>query len=328
MNRLRAELYLALAEALAPVEPAGWLALPGREWPLYECASHLAVRSPVAQRAVQALAQIPAETITRRKARYTALFCGSGRPQFWLYESVHRSGHLFGPETLAVEKWYRAAGVEVSDAELPDHASIELAFLAHLARQSSFSRALERRFIMHHAGRWLPVLGRGLDSTADLVYSPIGALLAGWLEEAIRPDKSAVPLANSDGRLPVIQIIDQCSLCGFCARVCPTRALSIHENQFEAVLMLSPEACILCGKCERVCEFQAIQVLPRPAIKAPPRESVHSPGDLLVLRRSALATCRACRAVIASQAELEFVSHQLGFPAWLDYCPECRVRFI
>jgi len=97
-----------------------------------------------------------------------------------------------------VGQLYETAGLQITDGELPDHASLELAFLAYLARQplldpihASRWQRLEKQFITHHAGRWLPELGRGLGASGDLVYAPIGRLLAGSLVERIhRPQRS------------------------------------------------------------------------------------------------------------------------------------------
>ena len=327
MSPLRSELYLGLAEALMADGPPAWLANPGREWPLYETTRRLAKSSAVARRVSRKIAQVPGETFADLRDRHAALFGGPGRPEFWNYESMYLSGRLFGPETLAVEKWYRAAGVEVQGSELPDHASIELAFLAYLADQNLHNGLTERNFIIEHAGRWLPGLGRRLASTADMVYGPIGELLAGWLEEAVRTNRKNYYSARREKRLPTVQTEEKCSLCGFCVQICPTHALSILENREETALVLSPGACILCRKCERICQFQAIQILPQPMHTAYPIGAVRSSKEKLVLRKSSLAICLACGEPIASQAEVAFVRRQLGDPAWLDYCLECRSLF-
>lgn len=118
----RAELYQTLAESL--VEPPPWLANPGREWPLFRAAIRVGKSSPAARRGAVSLAEIGSESLRKRIARYKEVFEGSGRPRFWLYESIHRSGRIFGPEALAVEQVYKATGVETDPAILPDHASV------------------------------------------------------------------------------------------------------------------------------------------------------------------------------------------------------------
>lgn len=319
MLRARSRVYHALAEALA--EPPDWLALPGRAWPLFESAQRLAPESEAARRTVEAIAGIRAEAHAARRARYHALFVGPGRPRFWLYESAHRSGRLLGPETFAVERLYRAAGLEVASSELPDHASPELAFLAYLAEQAA-DRS-ERWFIEQHAGRWLPELGRALARSGDEVYAPIGQVLAEWLDErsgsrAAWEAGHVTPHASRFTRLPAIPQPASCTLCGFCAQVCPTRALAIRESASETVLALNAAACVGCGKCERTCEAHALEM------KQVPKEPQPSAGSWKVLRQSPRAICRGCGAPMVSRAELDFVAAQIGQPLWLDYCAECR----
>jgi ferredoxin len=324
VSQLRSELYFSLAEVLTSEELPDWFKLPGKEWPLFECVSRMSGSSASAQRAVPKLAHIPAETKIERQERSARLFCGTGRPQFWLYESLHRSGRLLGPECTAVANWYQKAGLEAEGSELPDHASLELAFLGHLAGRNPPAGSMERAFILQHAGCWLPDLGKGMASTGDSVYGPLGDLLAGWLEEALQPDKKASLSAYPSSSLPLIQVEERCSLCGFCAQVCPVGALSIKQTQVEAFLLLSPGSCTGCKKCERVCDFNAIQLVSREATLCIPRNDSRKMGDQIVLRRSYQSFCWTCGKAIATQAEMDFLHRQLGFPKWLENCPDCR----
>ncbi len=319
---LRADLYGALAEVLA--EPPEWMAAPGREWPLFEIAAGLGPTSEAARRAVEALAEVRAESTEGRRARYTALFVGAGQPRFWLYESATLTGRILGPATFAVEKLYRAAGLDLVGAELPDHASLELAFLAHLAAIEQDATLLaERQFIEQHAGRWLPSLGRALAGSGDEAYAPIGQLLADWLTEragasAASPVTHQVRSAPSPAiRLPAAPHPETCTLCGFCVQVCPVRALAIRESASETVLALNAAACVGCGKCKQICKTRALEM------KQLPKELKLS-GSWNVLRQSPRAMCRACGEPMVSRAELDFVAAQIGQPAWLDYCLECR----
>jgi TorA maturation chaperone TorD/formate hydrogenlyase subunit 6/NADH:ubiquinone oxidoreductase subunit I len=318
---LCADLYYALAEAFAPDGPPEWLARPGREWPLFEAVVRLGQHSEAARRAAEVIAQIGAESQAVRRARYAALFAGAGRPRFWLYESAHRSGRLLGPESFAVERFYRTAGLAIVGAELPDHASLELAFLAFLAERQAddVERAdererVERRFIANHAGRWLSDLGRALAHSEDVVYAPIGQLLADWLAESAHPHRR---VATPSFRLPVILQAESCTLCGFCVQVCPTRALAIRETPTESALVLSAGACVGCAKCERLCEPGALKMRQLPASQGPA-------GGRRVLCKSLRAHCPGCGQPTVSEAELAYVAKQIGHLAWLDYCLECR----
>ncbi|MBM4422044.1 MAG: hypothetical protein FJ030_01465 [Chloroflexi bacterium] len=319
MTTSAAGLYRALSESLAPEGPPAWLARAGREWPLFEAALRLAPESEAAQRAATAMAEIGAEPHAERGARYRALFSGPGRPPVWLYESAFRNGRLLGPETFAVEKFYRAAGMETASAELPDHASLELAFLGWLAGQEAVDT--ESEFLKKHAGRWLPELGRTLARSGDEVYAPIGQLLADWLEESLAP---ALPrMKRGEVCLPAISQADLCTLCGFCAQVCPTRALAVRETATETALILDSARCVACGQCERICETHALKMN-----RAGDEGQDSSSSRREVLRRSPRAMCRACGEPMVSRAELDFVAERIGHPAWLEYCVECRPAFL
>jgi TorA maturation chaperone TorD/NAD-dependent dihydropyrimidine dehydrogenase PreA subunit len=330
---VRADLYSALAEALS--DPPEWMAGPGREWPLFAIATRLASDT----RCLEMLADIRAEPLAGRRKRYATLFVGSGRPRFWLYESAFLTGRILGPETFAVEKLYRAAGLDTLGAELPDHASMELAFLAHLAENVETTGPvaftdMERRFIEAHAGRWLPQLGRALAQSGDEVYAPIGQLLADWLEEAGRKQKAGGRKQSADCRppaafcLPHIPQAESCTLCGFCVQVCPTRALAIRETSAETALVLNAGACVSCGKCERVCEMRALRLSPHPPALSPVRNGAEQERGSVVLRRSPRAVCPACGQPTISRAELDFVAAQIGYPAWLEYCGDCRPQLM
>lgn len=329
----RARIYSYLASCLA--EPAGWLAKPGRDWPLFNSAANLANSSPACRNAVSTLGEIRAEPLDRRRERYQALFAGPGRPRFWLYESACLNGMLLGPQTLAVDRLYRAAGLEPAGAELPDHAALELAFLAYLSEQQTAQpelagqwKEIERGFIHNHAGRWLPALGRSLVCSNDEVYGPIGSLLAGWIEETIRSSGKARP---ANRRLwPILAREDGCSLCGFCVQVCPTRCLRIDETEHETVLQLEASSCTGCGKCARACESGALSLRsapPQPATGRIIRPNLlsHVPSpSRSPLKRSPRARCPNCGKPTVSRAELDFVAQRIGSQAWLEHCLACR----
>lgn len=308
---MAADLYHLLAEALA--EPPAWLTPVGREWPLYDLAMSLAHESEAAQHAVEALADVRAESIVARRRRYTALFGGAGRPQVWLYESAFLTGRILGPETFAVERAYRAAGVEPIGAELSDHAALELAFIAQLIDRGEDQAAWA--FIQQHAGRWLPDLGRALARSGDEVYCPIGLLLTA----AFTLTPGFTSRRGGRIRLPIIQSTADCTLCGFCVQVCPTHALNIRETHTETTLRLNLAACLGCGQCERACE-QRVMSLSRPGTEAM--------KGWQTLRESPRVRCPSCGQPTVSRAEFDYVAAQMGQPAWLAYCLSCRPAFM
>ena len=168
---------------------------------------------------------------------------------------------------------------------------------------------MERGFIKRHAGRWLPQLGRALAESGDTLYAPIGQMLAEWLD-ARSGRRKPVPAVKRLNGYPVLLSAEACTLCGFCARVCPTRALIVHETDDETRLLLKTTACIQCGKCERICDPRALALTP------------NAPEEML--RRSPRCQCAGCGQPTVSEAELNFVMARIGHPAWLDYCPACR----
>jgi ferredoxin len=310
----RAALYQVLAEALAPDGPPEWMAEEGRRWPLYETAASLAQVSPSARRAVHALEGIPAQPLEQLKESCSGVFANSLCPYSDLYESTWINGRPMGPVTIQVEQLYRAAGLEIDGAELADHAAYELAFLGYLAGMNESE--LERSFIRMHAGRWLPSLGRRLTLSGDLVYGTLGALLAGWLVEAVR--RHSITEAEGSVLRPSIPNPEACSLCGFCVQVCPSRSLQVLESETETVLYLYHETCRGCGRCQKACEFGALLLEPRQNATC-----LHGENRIL-LRSSFRASCAICDSPLISEAEMAFVRQELGSPLWLECCQECR----
>jgi ferredoxin len=321
MDTPRSELYACLAEVLAG--PPGWLSLPARDWPLFEAAQALSGVSAAARQAVDEMQTIAAEPAEARQARYTRIFDAPGLTSLILYESGALHGRLLSAETNAVEGWYRRFGLAVSGAELPDHASLELAFLSELA--SGGQPGPEADFLRQHAGRWLPALGRAIAATRDPVYAPVGRLLAGWVEETCarlgRPGTCPARKgrrSNAQARCPYLVEQEACTLCGFCVPACPANALSIREDDYQTSLFLQADRCSGCGKCARDCPTSALVLGQWPGEAGSPAEQKH------LLRTSERARCRTCGEPLISQAELAYVADRLDHPDWLAYCFDCR----
>ncbi len=343
-----ADLYALLAELLA--EPPEWMSLPGREWPLFDLLTQLAAESDAARRHLDLVAGIPSEEVDQRRQRYASLF-QAGRPRFWLYESAARTGKILGEPTFAMAQLLQAAGMETAGAELPDHISLELAFLSYLVERDNIS-LYEKQFL-EKRGAWMIDLGRALGQSGDIIYAPIGQLLADWLIERMAPttqsatdtqhceaspwDATYHPVAQRSGRdttlnhqthstlLPVIPNPDDCTLCGFCAQVCPTRALKVLEDRQQTVLALNPAECIHCGKCEKICGTKAIALIGNESqsTKHETRNTQHATRNT-ILRHSPLAYCQKCGRPIVSQAELDYIVSQIGDAAWQHLCLDCR----
>lgn len=313
-----ARLFQALAEILAA--PPEWSTLPGDEWPLLADILDIARNDENHIEALYAiareLAQIPPETLADRKARYESLFTEAAHTGLHLYESMARYGSLISPATHALRAVYKAAGLTVSGTELPDHASVELSFLSHLSARGAMAegnsrqwRQARRLFIKHHAGAWLPALGRTLTQTQDMVYSPIGKLLTYTLSTQSQRRKPA----KIQGNLPELRDVEACNLCGFCVQVCPSHALVVHETDTVTTLSITDSACLACNRCVRICSTQALTLW-----------EMHPDTTQRVLRESPRVHCLMCGEPMVSQAEWDTVSSQLGAPDWLRYCLDCR----
>jgi putative dimethyl sulfoxide reductase chaperone len=102
------------------------------------------------------------------------------------YESVYAERQVLGEVAQEVAALYAQWGVEET-GEMPDHAAVELAFAAQLARLRQVVDAREDRdlaqqaleeFERDHLRAWLPGLAADLKSAAELTfYQAVGAAL-------------------------------------------------------------------------------------------------------------------------------------------------------
>jgi ferredoxin len=317
----RAELYYTLAEVLTDTPP-DWMTEVGSRWPLTRAAEEVAMQEDQAAlaSAVTPLSCVFPESLDRRTERFNDLCSGFAESPIAMHESLICDGRLAGPSMAAVGAIYQAAGLNVSGSELPDHATLELAFLGYTCEQEMTYRQqaiqwqqVRRRFIKRHAGRWLPSLGQELAATGDPVYGPIGNLLNVVLSEK-KPIASRS--TKQSAMLPVLPAEDlACTLCGFCVQVCPTRALAIRETEHITALVLSPTACIGCSRCVRTCMTNSMHLANGPVCTT-----------AQVLYESPRAHCPICGEPTVSEAEIDAIAAQIGTPGWLYYCLECRTQ--
>jgi ferredoxin len=320
--RSRAMIYHALAEVLAgPV--------PGIERLLLDAVTtgSQVLGSAACQRAARALAEFPERSFEDLRDSYIRAIARPGGRPVALYESLHRQGSLMGQITRDVERHYRALGLASAGGELPDHASVELAFLGHLSiaeiqaraakdgRLVSRLRAEQRYFLHTHAGAWVPDVGDALAVVEDLFYAAVGHVLRGFLSEELTPRKQN---GQTEAQLPSLKDPAGCTLCGLCVGSCLPGALQVMESITETALALKMTQCIGCGRCVRTCPEEML-VLSFGAANM---------TGWQVIRQSPRIGCPGCGRPTVSQAELDAVFAKLqpdpSVQQRLSLCVECK----
>lgn len=324
-----AEVYSSLSQALESAsssDPPGWLSMPGHEWPMYPACKQIAstLDDPAWATAIEALTAVPAGQEEDQARIYETLFLKHGHKSIPLYESQAIDGRLLGPSTFAVKKVYEEAEMRYAGAELPDHASLELVFLAALCEQEASTQdeanavlwqKARRLFLKQHASRWLPRVGQMLVESPFAAWKALGYLLIASTRAASLKQK-AIPAH----RLPAMQTPLKCNLCSFCVQVCPTKAITIQEDNNSTALRFKASDCIGCLKCIQVCQPKALGTSIDFASL-----TVHNSGHQIWFE-SQRAKCPHCGAPTVSQAELAAVIASIGHPTWLDLCIDCRIN--
>lgn len=278
---------------------------------------------------------------------YTRLFTGPGQPVAHPYESVYVEGQLMGEAAAQVAERYAEAGLQVSAAghDLPDHVSIELAFMAYLASQEEHEperadtwRERQRRFLYEHLARWIPQFCEKIEGsethpfycqaaqaarrlieedTARLASSDWGPRIADQSE--IRSPKSEI------NRYPNIHLgVDRtlCTLCTLCTDNCQPGALTVDCTSTTLSLAFDPARCNGCRACLRLCPEEAIIIEPGPPLTAPSS----TPGSVVATAQRVL--CPDCHRPHIAEPWLERLAERLGdgeaARRSLALCPFCK----
>ena len=130
---------------------------------------------------------------------YTQLFHGPGG-RIAPYESIQTGDgpDLMGEAARDVRRFMAEVGFTVApeSGELPDHISVELAFMAELVRReteaahagdaatAAFAASLQRRFLAEHLGRWAGPFAHKVKARATTpFYAAMADLLAGFIDD-------------------------------------------------------------------------------------------------------------------------------------------------
>ena len=118
---------------------------------------------------------------------------------------------------------------------------------------------------------------------------------------------------------------DACTMCGACARLCPTEALAYEPAL--GTLTFDASACVGCGLCAAGCPQEAV------ALTSPPLERDLAAGRRTLVEDGVVA-CRHCDAPFTPQRLLDHAWHTLtdqsgpaqAARASLDVCGDCKDR--
>jgi len=139
----------------------------------------------------------PKTLLDRLAVDYTELFHGPGE-HIAPYESIQigDGADLMGRAAHEVRRLMAEVGYAVppESGELPDHISVELAFMAELVRReveaaetgdeatAAFAASLQRRFLLEHLGHWTGPFARKVRARARTrFYAAMAELLAGFV---------------------------------------------------------------------------------------------------------------------------------------------------
>lgn len=271
---------------------------------------------------------------------FTRLFLGPGRPIAHPYESVYVESQLAGESTDRVSRCYAEAGLQVSDAhpELPDHISLELAFMAHLTlrevseiERGEIWRRRQHDFLQRHLARWLPSFCQRLEqSDGPPFYREAARAAKSLVEQDLArlsssahgnlPNQAGArdPLARFGGsqsaadprprRYPNIRLSvgARCTLCTLCTDNCQQGALAVEPSSTTLSLRFKPARCNGCRACQRLCPEDAITIhRARPQL-------VPTSVDASILAAAPRVSCPSCLRPHIAAPWLDRLAEQLG----------------
>ncbi len=295
-----------------------WMSFPGKQWPMFQRLIQIAKVQNNSNwvGVIELLSSLPSSNIENHWKSFEELIAGKTDSQFSFHESKFRQGRILGPTTFQIKSLYEQVGLKVDGAELPDHVSIELEFMAYLCQKINENdseveiwKKAQDLFYRQHLSDWMPQLGQDLIKSRDVVWKLVGFILTALFKN----ENNIEAKVDNNYIYPSIIFEDNCSLCGFCVQVCPSSALQMNEDDINTALCLNNNLCIHCNKCVLICPEKTLVLKAQSPIK-----------DILVLLKSPRALCTSCHEPTVSQAELDFTSEKLGHPGWLSLCLDCR----
>jgi ferredoxin len=129
-----------------------------------------------------------------------------------------------------------------------------------------------------------------------------------------------------DPQLPLGMIeikTEECSMCGLCARRCPTDALRLESGNREAKILFDYNLCIGCGLCSESCPPKAIKITRTLDFK-----KLATPA--LVVIKDRIVYCQKCGVAFGLEKQIEHVLSVVSpkkdhLNIISKYCPNCRL---
>ena len=143
-------------------------------------------------------------------------------------------------------------------------------------------------------------------------------------------------LQDSDEWIPLdhlnffrVEVSEECTLCGACARACPSDALKVVEEGGVLRLEFSHQLCVGCGTCGEIC--------PEGAVKISRSLNPHllRSGEFIELTRDEIARCRGCGAPLEGSVRMlerleERIRARSGdkYAKMVWYCRDCKATML
>jgi len=132
----------------------------------------------------------------------------------------------------------------------------------------------------------------------------------------IRPKKHGMPVIDKD----------RCTGCGLCVIDCPTKALTLSQNNERDFyqLLFQQKACDACGVCQKSCPEHCLQLV----VKEPEKDKTGK--EVEVIFEDEISRCMECGVSLFPQSMIKKMKTKIFMkkePTWsFNLCPSCRIK--
>lgn len=297
------------------------------------------------------------------KIAYSRLFLYPSIRIIHPYESTYVEGQLMGDTAAQIVDSYIDAGLQLNadEHELPDHVSVEMAFMAYLAARAETDTAMkwqqyQRSFLFEHLAHWLPQFFKKVEESAIHPFYCEAASMANKIIDDDLSSFSLLPLDSEKYAIPNPQIgisissthehqlsvnrypgkrfpnihidfdLPLCTLCTVCVDNCRSGALAVDCTPRMIRLSFDPARCNGCRKCMRLCPEQAINIIIKSPLTSPPSSQRN------VVAKAPRVICPRCNRPHIAEPWLKRLATHLGNGESVQYslalCPFCKTTAI